>query len=237
QQPISPNIQDIGKWVVIENKNPIDDSITVTMRLTASTGESKYGDKISLVARCKNNNTEFYINWHDYLGNDAYVLTRNGSNKAVEKEWSISTDKKSSFHPDGTITFLKDMMDSNKFLAQITPYSENPVTAIFDTTGMSNAIKPLRHVCGWSEKDLQRRERIRNKAALKERNDLERRIMEKESTLGKYKEFILANIGKEVHLKLSQWHKLDRTTKNLMDDAMKIYIVSDNDKKAIDLPQ
>ncbi|XPP91702.1 hypothetical protein ACN08N_17410 [Photobacterium leiognathi subsp. mandapamensis] len=41
------------------------------------------------------------------------------------------------------------MESSNKLIAQITPYNENPLTAIFDTKGLSNALAPLRETCNW----------------------------------------------------------------------------------------
>ncbi|EKK98854.1 hypothetical protein VCHC41B1_3364 [Vibrio cholerae HC-41B1] len=41
------------------------------------------------------------------------------------------------------------MEKADKLVAQITPYNENPLTAIFDTAGLSNALLPLRKTCNW----------------------------------------------------------------------------------------
>ncbi|WP_257025488.1 type VI secretion protein [Pseudoalteromonas sp. MIP2626] len=41
------------------------------------------------------------------------------------------------------------MLTSDKLVAQVTPYNESPATAIFNTTGLKNAIKPLRETCNW----------------------------------------------------------------------------------------
>jgi type VI secretion system protein VasI len=60
----------------------------------------------------------------------------------------MSTDSKATFHPQ-PIAFLKSMMEANTLVAQVTPYNESPVTAIFDTTGLADAIKPLRETCNW----------------------------------------------------------------------------------------
>jgi TonB family protein len=43
------------------------------------------------------------------------------------------------------------MAEAETFLAQVTPYNENPITAIFDTRGMAAALKPLAKTCGWLE--------------------------------------------------------------------------------------
>ena len=60
----------------------------------------------------------------------------------------MSTDSQATFHPKA-ISFLKSLLQSNKLVAQITPYNESPVTAIFNTAGLENAIKPLRETCHW----------------------------------------------------------------------------------------
>jgi type VI secretion system protein VasI len=137
-----------GKWEVITDVNPIDDSKTVTLMLNASSGANRYKQPVFLIARCKSNETDLYIGWNDYLGSEANVLTRVGDNKAITTKWSMSTDSKATFHT-ASIPFLKEMLGSNKLIAQITPYNESPVTAIFNTTGLENAIKPLRETCGW----------------------------------------------------------------------------------------
>ena len=138
-----------GNWQVSVKTNPVDDSKTVVLALRADSGKSKLGKPVTLITRCKSNTTVFYISWNDYLGRNTEVLTRVGSQDAVTKNWSLSTDSQATFHPRGTISFIKNMMDADNLVAQITPYSESPVTAIFDTSGLENAIKPLRETCNW----------------------------------------------------------------------------------------
>ncbi|MCX2499494.1 type VI secretion system-associated protein TagO [Plesiomonas shigelloides] len=148
KQPQPVEISEKGKWDVDINVNPIDDSKTVTIVLDAESGKNKWGDAVYLVARCKSNSTDLYIGWNDYLGHETSVLTRIGDNKAVTQRWALSTDKKATFSPKA-VSFLKEMLKSQKLIAQVTPYNESPVTAIFNTTGLENAIKPLRETCGW----------------------------------------------------------------------------------------
>lgn len=143
-----PDVDGVGGWKVTEKVNPVDDSKTVTLILYASTGESRRGKKIPFVARCQSNQTEAYIGWNDYLGREAQVLTRVGANKASTQRWTLSTDKQASFVPR-PIDLLKEMTTAERFLAQVTPYNESPVTAIFLTAGLTNALKPLRETCGW----------------------------------------------------------------------------------------
>ena len=141
-------IEGKGKWRVSVDINPIDDSKTVTLILDAESGQNRWGKPVYLVARCKSNETNLYIGWNDYLGSKANVLTRVGNNKAITKRWNLSTDSKATFHHEPT-PFIKEMLTSNKLVAQITPYNESPVTAVFNTSGLENAVKSLRETCSW----------------------------------------------------------------------------------------
>lgn len=59
------------------------------------------------------------------------------------------------FYPgSGAIGFIKELMDADRFVAQVTPYNDNPVTAIFDLTGLNQAVQPLQETCGWSAEAL-----------------------------------------------------------------------------------
>jgi type VI secretion system protein VasI len=137
-----------GHWELKNSINPMDDSSTVTLRLKATTGESARGKSIWLYIRCQSNKTDLFVQWGDYLGSDVFVTSRVGKQKSVTNEWNISTNSKSAFVPN-PIPFIKNMMKSNKFVAQVTPYNENPVTATFYTTKLETVIKPLRNECHW----------------------------------------------------------------------------------------
>ncbi len=111
-----------------------------------------------MIARCKSDKTELYINWSDYLGNDStsiysdfkLVTTRMGSSSAEENRWSLSTDSKATFSPGWGGDWIKRIAKIDEFVAQVTPYGENPVTAVFDVRGLREAASPLAETCGWN---------------------------------------------------------------------------------------
>jgi type VI secretion system protein VasI len=138
-----------GKWHVTAMQNPVDDTKTVSLILLAESGKSRMGEQVSLMLRCQSHKTEVYIAWEDYLGSEAHVLTRVGTAPAISKTWDLSTDSKATFYPGNHIALIKSLLAADRFVAQVTPYSESPVTAVFDLTGLSNAIKPLQEACGW----------------------------------------------------------------------------------------
>ena len=147
---MQPNIEkSAGKWKITKTINPVDDTKSVVVSLNANSGQNHSGDKVRLVLRCMQNHTDVIINWGEFLESSAAVLTRLGKNKAKTNKWSLSSNREASFYPGSSIGFISKLMGVDGFVAQITPYNENTITAVFDTDGLSKAIKPLRSACEW----------------------------------------------------------------------------------------
>ena len=144
-----PDIKGTGKWTFSKKINPVDDTITITFILESDSGKSVYGKPIYLVLRYKSKKTEAYINWNSYLGNEAHVLTRIGTEKAITRLWSMSTNNQSTFYPKGDIKFIRKLIGVDKFVAQVTPYSENPITAVFDLRGLKKAVEQFNDILHW----------------------------------------------------------------------------------------
>ena len=159
-QPEIHSNRTTGNWLINESVNPLDDSRTVTLLLpsTPASTQSRTRDRPVLVARCQSNSTEVYINWYQYLGDDSSsvysnwkrVTVRIGTGDAREERWGISTDNDATFAPSWAGNLLREMLTSDTFIARTTPYSENPMVAIFDTTGLEQALVPLADACGWA---------------------------------------------------------------------------------------
>ena len=144
-----PPAEDAGTWKVSIKTNPLDDSKTVTLILLAESGTNRWGTPIGLILRCDSHQTDVYVAWSDYLGSEARVTWRVGDEDAKVAKWSLSTDKEATFYPYDEISFIKQLLTTDRFVAQVTPYNESPITAVFDLTGLANAIHPLQEACGW----------------------------------------------------------------------------------------
>lgn len=147
----------VGSWIVRARANPIDDTRTVTLSLEAKTGTSRLGDAITFVARCQSSKTEAYVIWGEYLGNDSNdvysdwkkVTVRIGEKEARQERWGVSTDHKATFAPSWAGNLLKELLDEDRLVLQTVPYGENPVTAIFDISGLRTVLGELAGTCNW----------------------------------------------------------------------------------------
>ena len=139
-----------GAWYVSKNVDPLNDQTVHFAMLDSNTGRGRYGGRVSLTVRCKDNLTELYINWNSYLGNDRAAVThRVDKDEAVRSQWALSTDRKAAFFPGSPVPTLKRLVESSSFVANVTPYGESPVTATFDTAGADVALAELRKACNW----------------------------------------------------------------------------------------
>jgi len=131
-----------GNWAQKVSKNPIDDSQTVALTLIE---ENKHA---ILIIRCQQHKAEAYIGWDKYLGHDAKPVTlRMGDAPARTTPWSTSTDHKATFYPNDARTFAHELLATEQLVAQVTPYSSSPVTAIFDVRGLAQVITPFDEEC------------------------------------------------------------------------------------------
>jgi type VI secretion system protein VasI len=136
-----------GRWKTSTDKDPLTDKIIYYAQLTASEGRGKYGDRIDLLFRCKNGEIDAYVNWSTFLSTSSISVTsRIDKNPAKESSWSLSTDYKASFIPQPEET-LEKFIGASSFVVNVTPYSENPITAIFNITGAEKALSDIRRSC------------------------------------------------------------------------------------------
>lgn len=150
---------DLGNWVVETRMNPLDDTPTIGAYLYSYEGRGVQGDPIALALWCVSGKVDVYIHWESYLGysfdNDIHVTTRIGDSPAQELRWNIGNDSKTTtykpsmmlqtrdgmreFGQPGALTtsdFIYALKNADRFVAQVTPYQEFPITAVFDLTGI-----------------------------------------------------------------------------------------------------
>lgn len=138
-----------GEWRTSTDTDPLTDKSVHFAMLTASEGQGRYGDKIVLVVRCKSGRTDAFVNWQTFLGSDSILVTsRIEKEKAVSSSWSLSTDHKASFMPNPPAT-LKKFEGASTYVVNLTPYSESPITAIFELQGANEALADIRKDCKW----------------------------------------------------------------------------------------
>jgi len=141
---------DVGAWQIRDHVNPLDDTRAVDLALVAASGAAADGRPVILNLRCQSGETEAYINWRSPLGSGAQVATRIGAGDVTRRSWLTSSNQQATFYPkNDAVTFIRALMTADTFVAQVAPSAGDPLTAVFHTAGLDNAVRPLREACRW----------------------------------------------------------------------------------------
>jgi type VI secretion system protein VasI len=140
---------DLAQSLHLAGPHPIDDTEKVRLVLQSNEGRSRFGKPIHLEIRCVSGQPDLVIHWHDYLGLERpKVITRIGTERAVTAAWLSANTNDGTFLPKPMLMpFLRQMVRAETMVAQTVPYSSPTITASFNITGLSEAIRPLAEVC------------------------------------------------------------------------------------------
>ena len=148
--PATRSLKTDSKWIVSEKSNPIDDSKTTVMRLSANetVGGGFRKSRPSLVIRRMQGEIELYLTTDMFLGSDwIMVTTRVDKKKAVTRSWGLSTDHKAVFCRTST-KFLSELVAAKKLVVRLTPYSNSPILFTFDLAGLAELMPKLDETLG-----------------------------------------------------------------------------------------
>jgi len=122
-----------SKWIESISINPLDDSLTVVL-INEESSES-------LIVRHSLGKLELYITCRKYLGIDSTeVMFRIGKSEAQTDYWIISSDNRAVFYSGSVDAILKQMIEADTFVSQITPYGDVPITTVFDIRGLKKLL-------------------------------------------------------------------------------------------------
>ncbi len=140
-------------WAVEQGTDPLNGTPLVTLTLTAREGRAAFGAPIRLVAHCRNDTTEVFVQWSSFLGAvqaTQPVTLRIGEGAPEAAQWVLSDDREATFTPDWGGTLLRRLADGPQLVIETVPYDGDPLRAVFDTSGLAEAVQPLTEACNWS---------------------------------------------------------------------------------------
>lgn len=139
------------EWFVKTHISPLDDSTNVFVIKLGEplTMSDKKKFTPALAITCEENKTRAMVTLDGLnLGKGLKEVTlRHGKEKAFKAKWGAI--REDVFPTSKRITFIKQLMAHNRFLIQVNPLRYGRTIVEFDTSGLKEAIKPLRKACHW----------------------------------------------------------------------------------------
>lgn len=153
--------RDVGKFNYESTSDPITGQTVHSLSLRSDRGLNRRRNPIEFELTCDStrpNDYQLVLNWGEFLPSTSpEVTTRIGQGESVTGTWStdrfrertIFTAGSSGFSRTGLIDTLEtEVAAGNATLVfRTTPYNYTPITAVFDMTGFTDVIGPMRSSC------------------------------------------------------------------------------------------
>lgn len=135
-------------WYLDQSQSPLDDSIATTIYKIAQ-NPTNQADSAVFFIRCKNNTTEAFFSWPEYVSSQAMrVAYRTDKDKAISDQWSASTEGKATFVPKA-IPFIRNLLGKDSLYVEAYKSRGGAASATFSLKNIDEAIKPIQKACNW----------------------------------------------------------------------------------------
>jgi len=168
EQSLAINEENTGKWFYSKEIEPLSDKEVITFMLECEKDE--LNKPIFLIIKKEGKDTIIYIDWNRELKtiyrNIITVWTRFDDNKASHSTWETYNASKEiileaifgkqpkvssqyTFYPRREIKFIRKLMDTDKFVAQLKSVNKMTLTAVFDVRGLKKAVENFNDTLHW----------------------------------------------------------------------------------------
>jgi len=167
---------DLGKWRLMEKVDPMTDQKVIRVYQQAE------GSDVILSIACSKENAWVLVLWEDFLGGQRIknvlstqgeqfelknVTYRIGDRQPVTEEMLVLDDRTTTQVGEAG-RFIEQVRTANRLVMQTQPYNENPMTVVFDTTGLTEILNAKRPECDWYVRDIIRAEYAEKKRLVEE---------------------------------------------------------------------
>jgi hypothetical protein len=140
-----------GAWIVgpIE-VDPMTDDRRAVASLVAASGTDWFGAPFTLTIGCTDGSTKLTVDWiREELGpeNLVNVDTRIGDGEVTTEPWF--NGRHSTSYGGSETAFIESLFGQTQLAHRVQVTDGRLATAVFDITGIENAVANVRETCGW----------------------------------------------------------------------------------------
>lgn len=156
--PTDAPVSDFGNWTVSRVTDPMTDEKIIAIQLASDQAQSTRGVMFSIY--CSKQNAWAVISWNEFLGGTRSgglelkpVTYRIGDSGPSTENWPVLSDRITSQISDAP-KFVTRVRESEKLVLRVEPYQQNPLTAVFQISGLKAALMASSPECDWYVRDI-----------------------------------------------------------------------------------
>jgi type VI secretion system protein VasI len=149
-----------GLWQSKNIPDALSGTVSTVIELVPTSDTDNDFDNTAIYISCdgSSDSLRVQIEWDQVLntdsnvpGNESQIQYRIGDNPIQTEDWSLSNDNETMFYQGVAFNLIQELESSNTFIAQVTPFSSNPISATYNTSGLNSAIGPVLQACEISQ--------------------------------------------------------------------------------------
>lgn len=151
--PSTPPVSSVGTgaWDVRPIEvDPLTDDRSAIVYLAAGSGTMYSGAPITLMITCTGGSTDLSVDWGWTLAPDELidVATRIGDGEVTTDGW-FNVGRVATAYGGAETAFIKSLFGETQLALRLTTPESYEITAVFDISGIENAVAYVRETCGW----------------------------------------------------------------------------------------
>ena len=136
-------------WTVEFLVDPLTDERSARAVLTALEGRGVDDAPIQFIVECRGSRTTVLLDWAQPVGDGNTILIRLDADEPQDTFWEMARNRTTARYRSDGAPLARAISPRRRMVARVVPTGREPVTAIFDLTGMPEAMEPVRDACGW----------------------------------------------------------------------------------------
>lgn len=136
-------------WTVEFLVDPLTDERSARAVLPALEGQGVDESPVQFIVECRSGRTGVLLDWGQPVGDGGTIMLRLDSDEPQETFWEMARNRTTAHYRSDGAPLVRAITPRRRMVARVAPSGREPVTAIFDLTGMPEAMAPVREACGW----------------------------------------------------------------------------------------
>ncbi len=136
-------------WRVEFLVDPLTDERSARALLPALEGRGLDDVPVQFVVECRGGQTVVLLDWAQPVGDGNTIVIRLDADEPQDTFWEMARNRTVARYRSDGAPLARAIAPRRRMVARVAPSGREPVTAIFDLTGMPEAMEPVRDACGW----------------------------------------------------------------------------------------
>ena len=104
---------------------------------------------VQFIVECREGQTSVLLDWAQPVGDGNTIVIRLDADEPQDTFWEMARNRTTARYRSDGAPLARAIAPHRRMVARVLPSGREPVTAIFDLTGMPEAMAPVRDACGW----------------------------------------------------------------------------------------